>query len=83
VGEFTERINTLAGIVGQEFIKPQPDIIAKYAVDNTMPKVVLFPASTQQVADVVRYANQENLAIVPWPWATRQGAWIWWFAPPA
>jgi glycolate oxidase FAD binding subunit len=66
VEEFTERINTLAGIVGQEFIKPQPDIIAKYAVDNTMPKVVLFPASTQQVADVVRYANQENLAIVPW-----------------
>ena len=63
--EFTEKLNALAGIVGQEFIKTEPGAIAEYAVDNATPKAVVFPANTQQVADVIKYANQENLAVIP------------------
>lgn len=63
--EFAEKLNALAGIVGQEFVKSEPDAIAEYAVDNVMPKAVVFPANTQQVADVIKYANRENLAVIP------------------
>lgn len=63
--EFAEKLNALAGIVGQEFIKTEHNAIAEYAVDNATPKAVVFPANTQQVADVIKYANQENLAVIP------------------
>jgi glycolate oxidase FAD binding subunit len=59
-------VDGLAGIVGQEFIKTEPDVMNTYAVDNVSPKAVVFPKNTQQVSEVVQFAVQENLAIVPW-----------------
>ncbi len=63
--EFTEIINSLAKIVGREFVKAEPDVLAEYMVDEVPPKAVVFPKDTQQVSDVVHFANRENLAIVP------------------
>jgi len=58
--------NELAGVIGRQFIKTEPGDIAKYAVDNTTPEAVIFPKNTHQVSEVVKYANREDLAIVPW-----------------
>jgi FAD/FMN-containing dehydrogenase len=33
-------------------------------VDNVVPKAVVFPKNTDQVAEVVKFSNRENLAIV-------------------
>jgi FAD/FMN-containing dehydrogenase len=60
-----EIINGLAAIVGQDLIKLGPDIAAEYAVDGMMPKAVIFPKNTKEVSEVVKFANQKNLAIVP------------------
>jgi glycolate oxidase FAD binding subunit len=66
MADFTQISDGLARIIGQEPIKTKPDVIAQYAVDNATPKAVIFPKNTQQVSEVVTYANRKNLAIVPW-----------------
>ena len=66
MADFTQILDGLAGIIGQEPIKSKPDVTAQYAVDNATPKAVIFPKNTQQVSEVVTHANRKNLAIVPW-----------------
>ena len=61
-----EIVNGLTGIVGEDLIKIEPDILAGYAADGMMPKAVIFPGNTQEVSGVVKFANREDLAIVPW-----------------
>ena len=61
-----EIINGLNGIVGEDFIKIEPDTLAGYVVDDMMPKAVIFPRNTREVSEVVKFANRENLAIIPW-----------------
>ena len=61
-----EIINELSGIVGQKFVWSEEEKTAPYAVDGITPKAVVFPKDTQEVAEVVKYSNLKNLAIVPW-----------------
>ena len=61
----TEIVKGLAEIVGQEFVKSEPDVLSGYRVDNIQPGAVVFPKDTVQVSEVVYFANRENLAIVP------------------
>lgn len=61
-----EIVNGLTGILGEDLIKIEPDILAGYAVDGVMPKAVIFPRNTQEVSEVVKFANRKDLAIVPW-----------------
>jgi glycolate oxidase FAD binding subunit len=58
--------HTLAGSIGEAFIKTDPVALAQYAVDHIEPQAVIFPPNTQAVSEVVKYANQKNLALVPW-----------------
>jgi FAD/FMN-containing dehydrogenase len=66
VADFKEIIERLTDIVGQEFIKTRPEVIRDYAVDEMIPKAVIFPRNTQEISEVVKFANREDLAIVPW-----------------
>jgi FAD/FMN-containing dehydrogenase len=63
--ETSQIVNELAGVVGEKLINYDADKIAQYTVDEIIPKAVVFPKNTQQVSDVVKYANEKNLAIVP------------------
>jgi len=56
----------LAGIVGEAHVKTGEDQVSQYAVDHLVPWGVVFPRDIRQVSDIVRYANEKNLAIVPW-----------------
>jgi glycolate oxidase FAD binding subunit len=64
VADFNEKLQSLTEILGEQNVKTEPDATAEYAVDNIVPKAVVFPKNTRQVSDVVKFANQENLAIV-------------------
>ena len=59
-------VKELAGIVGQGYITIEPETVRKHAIDGTVPKMVVFPASTKEVAEVVKMANRRKLAVVPW-----------------
>jgi len=65
VKDFTEIVERLAEIVGQEFVKTEPDVLSDCGVDNMLPKTVVFPKDTEQVSEVVQLANRENMAIIP------------------
>jgi FAD/FMN-containing dehydrogenase len=64
--DFSQIQNELATVVGLEHIETDPDITTAYSVDHVRPKVVIFPSDTQQVARVTEYAQNKNLAIIPW-----------------
>ena len=63
----------LSEILDQDFVKTDPEVTARYSVDNVAPKAVIFPENAEQIAEVVKYANRENLAIVPWGSGTKMG----------
>jgi FAD/FMN-containing dehydrogenase len=63
-------LNTLADAVGPTACLTSDDDIAPYAIDwrgtyEARPVAVVKPATTQEVAEVVRRAAAENLAVVP------------------
>ena len=62
-GQMTD---ALARIVGREHVKTDEADIARFSVDGIVPKAVVYPKDTRQVSDVVKHANENNLAIVPW-----------------
>jgi len=74
VGELTETITRLAGIVGEDNVKNDPEIATHHAVGGTSPRAVVFPADTEQIAEVVELANQEGLTIFPWGGGSKAAA---------
>ncbi len=64
--DLKEIIKELAGIVGQEFVTMAPESTQKYAVDGIVPGLIIFPGNTREVAEVVRIAHRQKLALVPW-----------------
>jgi len=65
VTALTQLADGLEKIVGRGHIITDAGAAAQYAVDNIVPKAVVFPKDTHQISEVVKYANKENLAIVP------------------
>ncbi len=45
---------------------------ASYEVDGITPSTVAFISSTEQIADILRAANESQTAIVPWGGGTKQ-----------
>ena len=56
---------SLESILGSSRVLSGPAITADYAVDEISPSVVARPASAEEVAEIVRFANLEKLAIIP------------------
>jgi len=65
VTAFNEIVEGLKEIVGQGFVKTGPDEVKDHAVDDRVPRAVVFPGNTREVSEVVQLANREHLAIVP------------------
>jgi len=55
----------LVGVLSETQVKTDAAVLSQYAVDGVKPKAVVFPSSTRQVADVITYANEKKLAVVP------------------
>ena len=62
--EFERILEELTGIMGREHVKTDADVTAGYAVDGVTPRAVVFPNGTRQVAEAVKCAGREKLAIV-------------------
>ena len=64
--QFTRIEEVLVGIVGRENVTAFPEHTARYAVDGITPKAVVVPADIEQVAEVVKLANRERMAVIAW-----------------
>src|SRR3990172_9091518 len=58
-------LNRLESIVGAEGLLP-PERADAFAVDGLTPQAAVAPASYEQMAEVMRYAHAEGLAVIPW-----------------
>ncbi|MEM2907057.1 MAG: FAD-linked oxidase C-terminal domain-containing protein [Candidatus Odinarchaeota archaeon] len=62
-------VKTLEGIVGAENALTDPVDLIVYSSDAThiksKPNVVLFPTTTQQVSDIMKYASKHRIPVVP------------------
>ncbi len=56
--------NELKQIVGEAGILGEEQISA-YTFDGIVPKVVVLPASVQEVQEVLRYASERRLSVIP------------------
>ncbi len=69
-GKVTEKtIENLTSIVGSENVSSRPEVKYCYSRDSTIfthsPDVVIRPDSTDQVAAILRLANQDNIPVTP------------------
>ena len=55
----------LREMIGEAHVIQDPDQLKAYAIDGKKPKVVVTPATIDEVSRVVAYASQEHRAIVP------------------
>ena len=63
-------LSQLTAIVSENRIKTDADSLANWGRDHTKhfepnPSVIVFPSSTEQVQQIVKLANQFNVAITP------------------
>ncbi|MFH0914179.1 MAG: FAD-binding oxidoreductase [Chloroflexota bacterium] len=59
-----------ASIVGARNVTSKPEVLERYAGDTTFappvkPSYVAYPSSTEEVQQLVKLANEENLPLVP------------------
>jgi len=60
-------------IVGSEYVRSDPAILADYAVDGCIPVEVAMPSSAAQVAEIVRHAASEQLPVIATGARTKTG----------
>ena len=51
--------------IGASQVAVDPAVCAQYAVDEILPSAVAKPASAEQVAEIVRFAALEKVALIP------------------
>jgi glycolate oxidase FAD binding subunit len=61
----TNLIARFGSILGSSQVLADPASCAAYAVDEVLPSVVVKPSSAEQVAEIVRLASLEKLALIP------------------
>ena len=55
----------LANIVGAARVAGDEKTCASFCVDGRTPRLVVYPPSADQTAEVLRYASRERLAVIP------------------
>lgn len=67
------KLSRLSDLVGAGNVISDPPALARYAVDGFLPHAALRPGSAEEVAEIVRYARAEKLALVPCGSGTKLG----------
>lgn len=60
----------LAALLGPDAVLPEMHF-EKYAVDGLTPGAVVLPSSRESIAQVIRWASAQRLAVVPWGGGTQ------------
>jgi FAD/FMN-containing dehydrogenase len=55
----------LAEAIGAQRVVSAPEELAAYAVDGLVPNAIVRPASAEEAAEVVRFAVQDKLVVLP------------------
>ena len=55
----------LAELVGAEQVRNDPAALSPYQVDGLLPSAAVLPGSPEEIAEVLRFAAAEGLAVIP------------------
>ena len=58
-------VSRLESAIGASHVVTDAAVCSQYAVDEVIPSVVAKPTSAEQVAEIVRFAAAEKLALIP------------------
>ena len=72
--DYKGKLRELFGKEDLDTVQTDGTVLEKFRVDGVLPGAVVYPKNTRQVADVVRFANQEHLAVVPWGSGSKMAA---------
>jgi len=61
----TPPLHALSSILNSAQILQDPATLAPYAIDNLLPRAAAIPATSEQAAEIIRFAARENLAVIP------------------
>jgi D-lactate dehydrogenase (cytochrome) len=64
-------LSALQAIVGEENVSVRASDLEAHSIDEScvapcLPDVIVWPGDTEQVAGVLRYANEHEIPVVPW-----------------
>ncbi|UCB50322.1 MAG: FAD-binding oxidoreductase [Deltaproteobacteria bacterium] len=62
----SKTMEVLKDMLKAEWVKSDPETLSAHAVDDLTPRAVAFPESLAQVSQVVKMAQKEKWAVVPW-----------------
>ncbi|HEX2606580.1 MAG TPA: FAD-linked oxidase C-terminal domain-containing protein [Flavisolibacter sp.] len=63
-------LETFAGIVGENYVFADPEVLDQYAHDETedlhyLPEVVLKPGTTEEISRILKVCNQHKIPVTP------------------
>jgi glycolate oxidase FAD binding subunit len=67
------KLSRLRDLSGAENVILDPPVLERYAVDGMLPHAALRPGSAEEVAEIVRFARAEKLALIPCGSGTKLG----------
>jgi glycolate oxidase FAD binding subunit len=70
---FMQKLASLSERIGRNRVETEASVTGQYEVDGLSPRAVIFPRNSREVSEVVKLANRENLAVVPWGSGTKMG----------
>jgi glycolate oxidase FAD binding subunit len=59
-------VQAFENLIGPQNVRSDGPSLRQYTVDGKKPAAVVFPASVDEVSEVVRLAGKRGLSIVPW-----------------
>src|SRR3954469_21063728 len=65
------RLTEFAAIVGRDYVSDDASRLPAFAPDGTVPRVLITPASAEEIAAVLRVATEHELSVMPVGGATR------------
>jgi glycolate oxidase FAD binding subunit len=64
-------IKLLHEVLSPELVATDPAVLAGFTVDGIVPKATVYPTSLGQAAEVIKQANVEKWAVIPWGGGTK------------
>ena len=64
-------VNLLHEILRPETVVTDPAALTEFLVDGIAPEAVVCPESPDQAAEIIRLANTQNWAVIPWGGGTK------------
>ncbi|MDA2917933.1 FAD-binding oxidoreductase [Desulfobacterota bacterium AH_259_B03_O07] len=67
----SESLNEIIKIVSPNYFLDESPEIEKYSVDGKKPNLVALPNTLEEISEIIKIANRDSLAVVPWGGGTK------------